>query len=67
MKNKKGIDPILKWEIIKRCHKYRAVDKDYMLCNEKLALASYCSGDILIERSEILNDCKYKRSWILYN
>ena len=66
--NKKGIDPILKWEIVKRCCTYRAGNKDCMLCNEeKFAIASYSSGDMLNQRSEILNDYKHKRCWILYN
>ena len=35
VKDKKGIDPILKWEVIKKCRKYRAGDGDCLLCNEE--------------------------------
>ena len=55
-------------KILKRCRKYRANVKDCMFCNEeKLAIASYSCRDMLNQRSEILNDCKHKRSWLLYN
>ena len=48
VKDKKGIDPILKWEVIKTCRKYRAGDRDCLLCNEeKLAIASYKSRNML--------------------
>ena len=68
VKDKKGIDPILKWEVIKKCRKYRAGDKDCLLCNEeKLAIASCKSRDMLNQRSEVLNSCKHKRGWLLYN
>ena len=59
---KKGIDPILKWEVIKKCCKYRAGDRDCLLCmEEKLAIASCKSRDMLNQRSEVLNSCKHKR------
>ena len=68
VKDKKGIDPILKWEVIKKCRKYRAGDRDCMLCvEEKLAIASCKSRDMLNQRSEVLNSCKHKRGWLLYN
>ena len=66
--NKKGIDPILKWEVIKKYRKYRAGDRDCLLCmEEKLAIASCKSRDILNQRSEVLNSCRHKRAWLLYN
>ena len=65
---KKGIDPILKWEVIKKCRKYRAGDRDCLLCHEeKLATASCKSRDMLNQRSEVLNSCKHKMRWLLYN
>ena len=68
IKDKKGIDPILKWEVIKKCCKYRAGNKDCLLCNEeKLAIASCKSRDMLNQRSEVLNNCKHKGGWLLYN
>ena len=68
VKDKKGIDPILKWELIKKCRKYRAGDRDCLLCmEEKLAIASCKSRDMLNQRSEVLNSCRHKRAWLLYN
>ena len=61
VKDKKGIDPILKWEVIKKCRKYMAGDRDCMLCvEEKLAIASCKRRDMLNQRSEVLNSCKKK-------
>ena len=68
VKDKKGIDPILKWEVIKKCRKYRAGDRDYFLCmEEKLAIASCESRDMFNQRSEVLNGCRHKRAWLLNN
>ena len=39
------------WEVIKKCRKYRAGDRDCMLCvEEKLAIASCKSRDMLNQR-----------------
>ena len=55
-KDNKGIDPIMKWEVIKKFRKYR-------LCmEEKLAIASCKSRDMLNQRSEVLNSCRHKRA-----
>ena len=63
IKNRQGIDPILKWEVVKKCRKYRAGDRDCILCNEeKLAIASYNNRNLLNQRSEILNACRHKRN-----
>ena len=44
----------------KKCRKYRAGDRDCILCNEeKLAIASYNNRDLLNQRSEILNACRH--------
>ena len=52
----------------KKCRKYRVGDKDCMLCNEEKLAIAYCNGrDMLNQRSEVLNNCKHKRSWLLYN
>ena len=68
IKNRQGIDPILKWEVVKKCRKYRASDRDCVLCNEeKLAIASYNNKYLLNQRSEILNACRHKMNWLLYN
>ena len=59
VKDKKGIDPILK---------YRAGDRGCLLCmEEKLAIASCKSRDMLNQRSEVLNSCRHKRARLLYN
>ena len=52
-----GTDPILKWEIVKKCFKYKLGDKYCQLCmEEKLAIASYNNlNELLDQRSEILN------------
>ena len=66
--DKKGIDPILKWEVIKKSRKYWAGDRDCLLfMEEKLAIASCKSRDMLNQRSVVLNSCKHKRGWLLYN
>ena len=67
VKKKQDIDPILKWEIIKKCHKYRAGNKYCLLCmEEKLAIASYDnSRELLNQRSEVLNTCRHRREYLL--
>ena len=68
LKDNKGIYPIMKWEVIKKCRKYRAGDKSCLLrMEEKLAKASCKSWDMLNLRSEVLNSCRHKRAWLLYN
>ena len=62
-----GTDPILKWEIVKKCHKYKAGDKYYNLwIEEKLVITSYnIPNKLLNQRSEILNVYWHKKSWFL--
>ena len=68
LKDNKGIEPIMKWEVIKKCRKYRAEDRSCLLCmEEKLAIASCKSRNMLNQRSEVLNSCRHKRAWLLYN
>ena len=68
IKNKKKNRSHIEMGSCKRCRKYRAGNKDCMLCDEeKLTIASYRRKDMLNQRSEVLNDCKHKRSWLLYN
>ena len=64
IKNKQGIDPLLKWEIIKKnCWKYKAGDRYWLLCiEEKLTIASYNNpNELLNQRSEILRACRHKK------
>ena len=57
IKKNQGLDPILKWEIIKKkkCKKYKAGDRYSLLCmEEKLVIASYNNpSELLNQRSEI--------------
>ena len=58
----------MKWEVIKKCRKYRAGDWDCLLCNEeKLGIAYFKIRDMLNQKSEVLNSCKHKRGKLLYN
>ena len=67
IKNRQGIDPILKWEIVKKCHKFRASNRYCIVCNEeKLSIASYNNKDLLNQRSEVLNACRHIRNCLLY-
>ena len=55
----------MKWEAIK---KYRAGNRTGNLCmEEKLVIADCKSKNMLNKRSEVLNGCKHKRAWLLYN
>ena len=68
LKEKQGVDPIMKWEVIKKCRKYRAGNRTCNLCmEEKLVIADCKSKNMLNKRSEVLNSCKHKRAWLLYN
>ena len=54
LKDSKGLDPIMKWEVIKKCRKYRAGDRICWLCmEEKLAIAPCKSRNMLNQRSEV--------------
>ena len=63
LKEKQGVDPIMKWEVIKKCRKYRAGNR---ACNlwmeEKLVIANCKSKNMLNKRSEVLNSCTHKRA-----
>ena len=62
LKENKGVDPIMKWEVIKKCRKYRAGNRTRRLCmEEKLAIASCKSMNMLNQRSEVLNSCRHKK------
>ena len=63
VKNKFGIDPILKWEIMKRCSKYTAGDRYCKLCmEEKLIIVTYNRPKELVnQRSEVFNICRYRK------
>ena len=69
VKNKFGTDPILKWEMVKRCSKYKAGrgDKYCKLCmEEKLTIATYDRPkELLNQRSEIFNICRQKKNWLI--
>ena len=68
LKDNTGVDPIMKWEVIKKCRKYRAGNRACRLCmEEKLAIANCKSRNMLNKTSEELNSCRHKRAWLLYN
>ena len=67
VKTKFGIDPILKWEIVKTCSKYKAGNRYCKLCVEiKLTIATYDKlKELLKQRSEIFDICKHKKNWLI--
>ena len=68
LKEKQGVDPIMKWEVIKKYRKYRSGNRTCNLCmEEKLVIANCKSKNMLNKRSEVLNSCRHKRAWLLYN
>ena len=68
LKEKQWVDPIMKWEVIKKCRKYRAGNRTCNLCmEEKLVIANCKSKNMLNKRSEVLNSCRHKMAWLLYN
>ena len=51
IENNLGIDPILKWEILRKCHEYKAYDKYYYICmEEKPAIATYNNPNELLNQ-----------------
>ena len=67
VKNKFGIDSILKWEIVKRYCKYKAGDKYCKLCmEEKSTIAAYNKPkELLNPRSEIFNVCRHRKNYLI--
>ena len=67
--NKFGIDPILKWEILKRCSKYKGWGENRYckLCmEEKLTIATYNKPkELLNQRFEIFDICRHKKNWLI--
>ena len=64
VKNKFAIDPILKWEIVKRCCKYKLWGNRYCkLCMvEKLTIPTYDRPKKLLnQRSEVFNIYRQKK------
>ena len=57
VKNKFGIDPILKWKIVKRCSKYRGGDRYCKVSMEKkLTIATYNRPkELLNQTSEVFS------------
>ena len=68
VKNKFAIDPILKWDIMKRCSKYKDGWGRYCkLCMEKkLTIATYNRPKKLLnQRSEVFNICRHRKNWFI--
>ena len=68
VKNKFGIDLILKWEIVKRCSKHKEGDRYCKLCRgEKLTQAPYNKPkELLNQRSKIFDICKHLKNWLVH-
>ena len=66
VKHKFCIDPILKWEIVKRC-KYKQEGRYCKLCMEqKLIIAVYNRPkELLNQRSELSNICRQRKNWFI--
>ena len=66
VKNKFRIDPILKWEIMKRCSKYKGVDGYCKLCmEEKLTIAIYNRPkELLNQKSEVFNIYRHRKNYL---
>ena len=62
------LKPILKWEIVKKCIKYKAGDKYCHLCmEEKIAIVTFLNNrELLNQRSEVLNSCIHKKKHVFY-
>ena len=67
VKNKFGIDPIMKWEIVKRWNRYKGKDRYCKLCmEEKLTIATYnIPKELLNQRSELFNICRHRKNWLI--
>ena len=68
MRKQYGIDPILKWEILRRAPIYKPGAYNCKLCSEeKFAIVTFkAPDDLLNQRKEILNKCAHRRSSLLY-
>ena len=66
IKNKLGVNPLLKWEDVKRAWNYKAGDK--FCVEKKLVIATYSNlKELLNQRLEIFNECRHKNKWLLKN
>ena len=67
MRDSVGLEPKLKWEIIKRAPTYKPGAKSCKLCmEEKLSILMNRGKNSLNKRTEILNKCSHKNSCLLY-
>ena len=66
VKRKFGLGPILKWEIMKRCSKYRGGRYCKLRMEEKLTIPTYNKPkELLNQRSDIVDICRHrKKKWI---
>ena len=68
MRDEHGIDPIIKWEIIRRAPIFKPGARGCKLCSEeKYAIISFdLPEDLLNRRCEILNRCAHRTGSLLY-
>ena len=62
IKYKYSVDTILKMDIFKRAHNYKAGNKFYLLRIEKFTFASYSNAE---EDLRNLNGYRHKNKWLL--
>ena len=64
-----GLNPELKWSIIKQINSYNNITKTCKLClYEKYAILNYpIQNDLLNERSELVSKCRHQNKFLLAN
>lgn len=60
--------PIIKWEILAKCHPYTAGTRKCDLClSEKLHILTDKSKELLNVKGELINKCRHSAKWKLNN
>ena len=63
---RRGGDPIIKWEIMRKVHKYKGGQNNCDLClTEKLFIIKDKGKHLLNSRSEIVSECRHVRKFLL--
>ena len=64
----KGVEPIVKWEVARKCRKYRCGTRKCDVClTEKLLILKDKGMSSLNKRSELMRKCPHMRKWRLMN
>ena len=62
----KGISPIVNWEVIRQCKKYKCGSRKCDLClTEKVMILKDKGSNLLNRRSELMSRCPHQRKWRL--